>query len=209
VHHARRQRRVRRAAGRRASRKQRRGSLRVHSHVWQGQPRPGRGAACARQQARRSGRGRAFASQLSPKARAQRVRRARSRKPRTRTAALANVRLLRCLARNRKEVDYTAEREQEAEEAGAGGAAGAPAAREPYTPRVPTRLAAPSPPDPEARKRNAKGELIFDDAPVRRTARLLPQPLRARAFESSRNALVCCAFLFVVVRAANRTSGRG
>ena len=65
-------------------------------------------------------------------------------------------------------MDYAAEGRDGAEEAAEGAAAPAAAApRGPYKPRTaqPAQVATPAPADPEARKRNAKGELVFDDYP--------------------------------------------
>ena len=76
-------------------------------------------------------------------------------------------------------MDYAAEGRVGAEEA-AEAAAPAAAPRGPYKPRnaQPAVVATPAPPDPEARKRNAKGELVFDDYPEFRP-RLTPRQVIA------------------------------
>ena len=73
--------------------------------------------------------------------------------------------------RRRKEVDYTGG-EGAGAEAGedvSGAAAAAAAPRAAYVPRAPVKRVAPEPADPESRPRNAKGDLVFDDAPVSRS----------------------------------------
>jgi hypothetical protein len=64
-------------------------------------------------------------------------------------------------------VGYAAEARPGAEDAAAEATAAPAAPRGPYKPRDVSakNVATPAPADPEARKRNAKGELVFDDFP--------------------------------------------
>ncbi len=69
-------------------------------------------------------------------------------------------------------MDYAAEARAEAEEDDTQGAAAASAPRGAYKPRVPASTTTLEPADPEARRRNAQGDLVFEDAPVRIQPRL-------------------------------------